>query len=329
MTTQTQPASPFATATTYLGEIVAWELPTGGAWTHSALAAALKGAGLDEKAARPLSARNVFVRAVRARAKGHLCRELCDTADTLTFQLTVERKGNGRLDYDFEATVSLDKATGAVTATDAALEATVRGELVPCTEARKVTDVTRLIRSLFTKNADLFTFKPGVYFVPQVHAAFLQQIDTFVRDIGGSLDRIQVPASSPQSQSTVAGVMSDGLYSLINEYEAALAAIRSGTAGKGALAAAMRAVEAARIKIGSYREYLGTHHERLIDHTAFVARLLADEKAAQAAAPAPDVAVGATPEAAPVTMLAVAVDAVLSIPVVLPPVPLGIMVLVP
>jgi hypothetical protein len=154
-------------ATTFLGEIVSWEFPTGTVVKHAALAAALDAAGLNKAAARALHLRFAFVRAIRKLASDRIIRDLKETSSTVSFQLTRERRDTDHFEYDFENIVTLDLATGKVSCKDASIEAAVTALLATCVEDRKVADLSRLLLSLFSRNADVFPIKfpAGVYFV--------------------------------------------------------------------------------------------------------------------------------------------------------------------
>ncbi len=270
-----------------LGEIIAWEIPTGTTVRHQELVAALQAAGLDDSAARVLHKRHAFVRACRELAADRLVRNLDEDADSVTFQFTAERKQADRFEYTFEATVTLNKQTGDVTGSDAALATQVKAKLDHCEEVRDVKDITRVIQALFRHQADLFPIKwpVAVYFVPQQHAAFLDKVERFVTALGGRLPRFPVPDGTQQGNQSVSNAVSDALFETLNEYEEAISTISIKTRD-ATLDSASQKIQAAQWKVKQYSDLLGAHAARLEDHAAYVEKLLRDRAAEVAAAKA-------------------------------------------
>jgi hypothetical protein len=256
-----------------LGEVIAWELPAGLQISHSDLIRALSQSGLDPAAARDLCRRHAFVRACRKMAQNRIIRNLEEDRQRVTFQFTRERLQGDRFAYDFEAIVSLDKTTGAVSCTDPALQAIAVQELDLALRMRRTQDVTRLLHTLFGRHADLFTVKAGVYFVPQQHLAFLDQVGQFVVALGGQLRRYPVPEGTPQGNQSVQQIVSDGLYDQIREFEEAIAGI-SRDSREDTLVRAYQRIRAAEDKIETYARHLGAQRGRLEDYLAWVENLL-------------------------------------------------------
>ncbi len=267
-----------------LGEIIAWEVPTGTTVKHQDLVSALQAAGLDDSAARVLHKRHAFVRACRELAADRLVRNLDEDSDSVTFQFTAERKQADRFEYTFEATVTLDKRTGDVTGSDSGLAKAVKAKLDHCEEVRDVKDITRVIQALFRRQADLFPIKwpVAVYFVPQQHAAFLGKVEQFVTALGGRLPRFPVPDGTAQGNQSVSNAVSDALYDRISEYEADVASISISTRD-ATLDRAHRSLRAVADKIAQYEQFLGSHKARVEDHLAYVEKLLCDRAAEVAA----------------------------------------------
>jgi hypothetical protein len=206
------------------GEVVAWELLAKVRVAHMDLAAALSAAGVDPSAARDLNTRHAFVRACRQMAQDKIITNVFEDRAEITFQLNVRHTvaRSRRADFDSEATVSLDKATGTVRSTDAGIEAVARHELAEALRLRRTDDVTRLLHQLFVRGgADLFPIKGGTSFVPERHKDFLDEVGHFLAAVGGRLSRYPVPRGTPQGGASVSQVVSDGLYAAVDEYEAA------------------------------------------------------------------------------------------------------------
>ena len=262
-----------------LGEVVCWKVPTGTVIRHADMVAALQGAGLDASAARVLCKRHAFVRACRELSADRIVRRLHEDNGLVTFQFTAEVLDAGQFRYDFEATVSMDKATGAVTGSDPALAQRVETELNACEEDRTVTDITRVVNVLFRRHADLFPIREqgGAYFVPQAHAAFIGQVEQFLAALGGRLARFPIPDGTPQGNTSVSTAVADGLTDILAEYEASIAVIDCNTRDS-TLDRAFQLVQAAAAKVHFYRQYLGSHAARLEDHVAWLGKMLRDRK---------------------------------------------------
>jgi hypothetical protein len=288
-TVQTQPASgqPFVVPpqAELWGEVVAWELPVKVRVAHPDLAAALSAAGLDPQAARELNRRHAFVRACRQMAQDRIITNVFEDTAEITFQLNVLHTDarSRRADFDFEATVTLCKATGAVRSTDPVVEAAARHELAEALRLRRTDDVTRLLHQLFARGgADLFPVKGGTYFVPEKSAAFLDKVGLFLAAVGGRLSRYPVPRGTPQGDQTVSRVVYDGLYAAVEEYEEAVEGLNY-ESSEQAVAASWRKLQSASDRIETYRGLLGNHAARLEDYLAWVENLLRRQQQERAA----------------------------------------------
>src|SRR5262245_35713538 len=191
MTATARPANgrwPITAGTRLLGEIIAWTC-TRVAVRHLDLIDALREAGLDESVARELAPRHAFRRACKKLSEARIIRQVGEDSTTLTFQFTKEHRDGGRYEYELETMLTLEKATGKVTCPLAGLASLAQEELDRCVAARTGSDVTRVIQRLFERKADLFPIRAagGVYFVPQEHAPFLEQVQAFLGKLNGQL----------------------------------------------------------------------------------------------------------------------------------------------
>src|SRR6185369_4223802 len=91
------------------------------------------------------------------------------------FQFTHENRDGDTYEYALETMLTLDKTTGTVTCDLPGLATLAQEELDRATDARTVSDVTRVIQKLFDRHADLFPIRPqgGCYFVSDRHTAFV------------------------------------------------------------------------------------------------------------------------------------------------------------
>jgi hypothetical protein len=273
-------SSPFTSApvASFAGEVVAWQLPVGTVITHADLTAGLLTAGLDPKYARRLCDRHAFVRACHKLAADRLIRNYAEDDKAISFQFTREAMGTGQLVYNFEAMVTLDKTTKAITCTDPGLQQMATTQLAQCLEDRKTTDVTRLLHSMFRDHADLFPIKGGVYFVPHQHQAFVDKVEAFLTAIRGTVARFAVPdgAGAPVVTTvTVERIVTDGMYSLIEEVETEIPNIGD-TTRASTLESLEGRMQELDYKLKTYADYVGVHRVRLEDHLAYVAKLKRD-----------------------------------------------------
>lgn len=261
MTTIVPPAA--HAGTRLLGEVISWACP-GVSITHSALVAALDAAGLDAGVARELAPRHAFSRACKRLSDQRIIRPVSEDAATVKFQFTQESREGDRYEYRLETTLTLDKQTGAVTCELPGLATMAQEELDRCIAARTGSDITKVVQRLFERQADLFPIRPqgGVYFVPQRHAGFVDQIQDLLGRVGGRLLRFPVPAGTPEGDRSVTQAVADGLAAVVAEHRAAVAQFGTDTRDD-TLARAAEKIRTTRFKLNAYSEYLAGERERL------------------------------------------------------------------
>jgi hypothetical protein len=252
-----------APGTRLLGEIITWSCP-GVSIRHAALIQALREAGLDEKVARELAPRHAFTRACKKLSERRIIRAVSEDSHELRFQFTSEQLEGGRFRYDLEAVLALDKHTGRVSCDVPNLATLAQEQLDQCIANRNGQDVTRIIQRLFEKNADLFPIRDrgGCYFVPERHAGFVDQIDSLVRALKGSLRRFPVPAGTAHGDRSVKEAVASGIAALIAEHSAAVEGFGADTRPDTLTRAAER-IRQTRFKLESYAAYLAEERARL------------------------------------------------------------------
>jgi hypothetical protein len=247
---------PVGVGTRLLGEVLAWTC-SGVSVTHSALVAALEGAGLDPGVARELAPRHAFSRACKKLSDQRIIRPVSEDAATVKFQFTQESREGDRYEYRLETTLTLDKQTGAVSCELPGLATAAQEELDRCIAARTGSDITRVVQKLFECQADLFSIRPqgGCYFVPARHRAFVDRIQEFLSRVGGRLLRFPVPAGTEEGDRSVTRAVADGLAPVIEEHRAAVAQFGTDTRGD-TLERAAEKIRATKFKVQAYAEYL-------------------------------------------------------------------------
>jgi hypothetical protein len=284
LATEEQPVTDFAAfVDTYnranfqlLGEIITWDLSSDTAVKFADLVTALQDSGLETKVARELLPRYAFVRAAKKMAEQRIIRCVGEANGRLAFQFTKEHLDStaGRFDYDYEATILLDKDNGSIevvstTLNDAEcqkLAEHARDLLQTAMENRTTADITRVIKRLFEKRADLFPVREAgsVYFVPDKHAAFVDSVETFVTRLSGRLNRFPVPEGTQKGNKSVQAAVTQGLQQVINEHAAAVAEFGTDTR-ISTINKAIEKVETTGFKIEAYAQYLDTEKQKLVD----------------------------------------------------------------
>ena len=277
---------PAGAGTRLLGEVIAWACP-GVSVTHSDLVAALDAAGLDPGVARELAPRHAFSRACKRLSDQRIIRPVAEDAASIKFQFTAESREGDRYEYRLETTLTLDKQTGAVSCELPGLATLAQEELDRCIAARTGSDITRVVQKLFERNADLFAVRPGggCYFVPQRHAAFVEQIQDLLNRVGGRLLRFPVPAGLPEGDRSVTQAVADGLAAVVAEHRAAVAQFGTDTRGD-TLERAAEKIRSTKFKLSAYAEYLAGERERLERAVAEAERELREKVERIAAVPA-------------------------------------------
>ena len=246
-----------------LGEIITWKIQ-GVAISHADLISGLMASDLDCDVAKELAPRNAFARACSKLNNERIIRKVAEDHSTISFQFTREALEEGKFSYHFESLLFLDKHSGNITSENLELEQLAKEEFGRCLESRTANDVTRLVQRLFERHADLFTIRDqgGVYFVPEVHQDFVVKVESFVRNIGGSLQRFPIPAGSPQGNRAVQEAVAHGLQAIIDEHLQAVQKFGEDTR-PDTLRRAEEKVRATKLKIEGYSFYLDKKREDL------------------------------------------------------------------
>lgn len=266
-----------------LGQVIAWELPTGTNIKYVDLVDGLQRAGLETKVARQLLPRYAFARAAHKMSENRIIRSVVDdpNSNTLTFQFTKEFLQGDKYEYQFETNLILHKDTGRIECQLDGLRQMATELLQQAIENRTTADITRVVKRLFEKKADLFPVKAdgGVYFVPEKYSAFVDQVEQLIQGLRGRLIRMEVPAGSKHAQNTVKGAVEAGLNQLIQEHAEAVESFgldnRPSTLEK-----AMRRIDETKFKLEAYSAYLETLKPQMDERLALI-RLQLREKIGQ------------------------------------------------
>ena len=239
-----------------LGEIITWKIQ-GVAISHADLLAGLMASDLDCDVAKELAPRNAFARACSKLDSERIIRKIAEDHEKISFQFTREALEEGKFSYHFESLLFLNKYSGGITSENLELEQLAKAEFGRCMEERTANDVTKIVQRLFERHADLFSIRDqgGAYFVPEIHHDFVVKVESFVRNIGGSLQRFPIPAGSPQGDRAVQEAVANGLQGIIDEHMEAVEKF-GGDTRPDTLHRAEEKIRITRLKIEGYRLYL-------------------------------------------------------------------------
>ena len=246
-----------------LGEIITWKIQ-GVAISHADLLAGLMASDLDCDVAKELAPRNAFARACSKLDSERIIRKIAEDHEKISFQFTREALEDGKFNYHFESLLFLNKYSGGITSENLELEQLAKEEFGRCMEERTATDVTKIVQRLFERHADLFSIRDqgGAYFVPEIHHDFVVKVESFVRNIGGSLQRFPIPAGSPQGDLAVREAVANGLQGIIDEHMEAVQKFGEDTR-PDTLRRAEEKVRLTKLKIEGYSFYLDRKREDL------------------------------------------------------------------
>jgi hypothetical protein len=239
-----------------LGEIITWKIPRN-AISHADLITGLMASDLDCDVVKEIAPRNAFARACSKLDNERIIRKVAEDHATISFQFTREALEDGKFNYHFESLLFLDKHSGNITSENLELEQLAKVEFGRCMESRTANDVTKIVQRLFERHADLFLIRDqgGVYFAPEVHQDFVVKVESFVRNIGGSLQRFPIPAGSPQGDLAVQEAVANGLQAIIDEHMEAVAKFGEDTR-HDTLHRAEEKIRITKLKIEGYGLYL-------------------------------------------------------------------------
>jgi len=246
-----------------LGEIITWKIQ-GVAISHEDLLSGLMASDLDCDVAKELAPRNAFARACSKLDSERIIRKIAEDHEKISFQFTREALEEGKFNYHFESLLFLNKYSGGITSENLELEQLAKEEFGRCMEERTATDVTKIVQRLFERHADLFSIRDqgGAYFVPEIHQDFVVKVESFVRNIGGSLQRFPIPAGSPQGNRAVQEAVAHGLQAIIDEHLQAVQKFGEDTR-PDTLRRAEEKVRATKLKLEGYSFYLDKKREDL------------------------------------------------------------------
>lgn len=247
-----------------MGEIITWS--TGRVVGYAEVKAALSVAGLPTEAAKEMLPRSAFSRAAKQLIEDRIINKVSEDKGSMVFQLNQKHaNGNGKLDFPYEDTLTLDKDTGAVACNNAELASKAKTEMDKALSTRTPGDVTRIVQKLFEDRAGLWAIRDqgGAYFVPVEHQTFTASVETFLVAMGGRMRRFPVPKGTPQGNAAVRETLATGIAGMIAEHNVAVDAFDDDSRGD-TLERRAEKIQRTRLQIDAYATYLESEKDKLI-----------------------------------------------------------------
>lgn len=241
---------------TTAGEIITWNAKSEKDHTYQEVCQALDKVGLDSGIVNEFLPRNAFSRACKTLAKDRVIDLFKQEASELVFQFTAKQLQEHGIEYSKETFVRLNVETGKITCENSEIQELAQTKLDEAMETRTTSDITRIVQKLFDEHGDLFPIRDqgGAYFVPHEHRAFINKIDEFLTNIGGSLRRFQV-AGGPESNKAIQETIAEQLKSVIQDHKNAVADFSLNTRQQTLESAAVK-INTTRTKVEAYASYL-------------------------------------------------------------------------
>lgn len=281
-----------------MGVICSWECPK--EISFKDMVDSVIKSGFDSKYAREMAPRNAFSRAARDLTDQRVIKKIDEDDTEIRFQFTKEYMQANLIQYEFEAVLILHKEHGTIRpdSPDNDELAQLAQKLVYEHQAkRNRSDVTRMVQKIFDDNkGDLVSLHPngGVYFVPNSHKALVDQVQTLLTHLGGTLNQFVISFGDPQTTKSVADAMADHLLEQIDAFRKTCEGITAETSAT-VLSRRTDAIAAMRDKLQGYQALLSGYSEQIaseIDKAEndIVQAILGAEQAMPPAPPVPDMA---------------------------------------
>jgi hypothetical protein len=264
-----------------LGEVVAWDV-TAKEVPAQLVRDGISIAGINTDLPE-LRIATAFGRATKGLKKERLIRRRKEDkkSPAKRFQVNKVDETGGTINYDYDCTLQVDTETGKVDCTeDYELAKQVEQDVQAELETRTASDITRIVKQLFERHADLFPLVPckGVaYFVPQSHAEFVAKVDTFLRHVGGKLCRMPVPKGTEEGTQSVRDAVKAGLDEMVSELNQSVELWEPGSTRKSTTAKALERWEQIRYKVDAYAEFLDAERSKLGESLEAAKAILANK----------------------------------------------------
>ena len=203
-----------------LGEIVTWKSPKRVAVTD--LHRAMEASGIDKKFLQHMLPKSAFSRACRKLVDNRVIEKTNESEVDIEFQFTQKHLDQlgGRIEYQFETKVKIDKQTGTVECNDPELKVMIERLLRDELGHRVSIDVTRMVQKVIEESGDIFPLRErgGVYLVPDAYRETIDKIDNMFERIGGSMNRYSVDYDGGRNEKGAADAIFGKLSGMVDEF---------------------------------------------------------------------------------------------------------------
>lgn len=244
-----------------LGEIITWSAGAAGIRVQrDTVIKALEDNKLDPKLAREIKHRTALMRVLREMETDQLVRIVFEDSSKVTVQLTGELLDpkKERLNYSYVSTVSLDKASGNITATSSPEDVAVLTKAIASRRQQYgALDISNMVQKLFRQKADLFSVRDqgGVYFVPAMHSDYVDSVQHFYESIGGKVNRFPVPDGNAHAKRSVKDTVTEGMREMTKDLQACISLVDADSRAATTERYAKR-IKGLQFKLECYKEFL-------------------------------------------------------------------------
>lgn len=254
-----------------IGEVISWSLleNRGQKNSHVDVVNALQQNGLDASLAKEFTPAKAFTRALLKLKEQRVVDIIRSDVDEILFQFSKREttedseEGGEEIEWKKEHKLLLNKTTGKISCRNDALRERAQKELDRCLEERTTGDVTNLLDRLFKVNSDLIPVGTGVFFVPEMYAAFNEKIEGFMRDLGRKIVRFPIPKGTAVGDRSVQEVVSKHIKDMLDELKAAVNSFTP-TTRQTTVDATVTKINSCRTKAEAYVTLLQDYQEEIL-----------------------------------------------------------------
>jgi hypothetical protein len=249
------------------GSLVGWERFRNPKIHRSLVEQSLAKHGLPTEVVHDLTPKAAFGRACQEMKENRQIDKLKHKGGVFQFQLTKKALLDERIEFDFEAIVELDGASGRITCNDLGIRQRAEVLFNDALAHRTPQDITKMVLKLLTTGCECWPFlveKGCVYFVPDKHDDMLNKVEKFVTDMGGTFRRSPVPRGDGYGDQTAKEACMAYLHGMLKELREVVDGFDETTRSDTMLRVAERFQEL-KFKAESYKEYTSHTIETAIE----------------------------------------------------------------
>ena len=209
---------------------------------------------------------------------------LSQDSGSVVFQFNKIERGSDKIDYGYEAKLTLSKFSGSITCDDKDLQEKATALLNHEIANRSAMDITTMVQKLMRENADLFSVRDqgGCYFVPQVHCDYVDKVEGFLRQIGGKMNRLPIADFTQRGKAAVRDIINEGLDGMVADHLRAIDKFDEDTR-VSTMQRRAKIIKRTEFKLECYAEFLTERKEHIEAQIKQAKKTLANKLATAAA----------------------------------------------